>query len=176
MHLNLAQGFLKMGEYRQVLDYAGRALAYDAQSVKALYRTCLAYKELNHYGECRQWIARLQAVEPDSASARQLLQEVDRGEKAALRTEKKAASKIVPPVPEDPAGACHVLPAPEDFVGDAAVDKLMKLLSDTFGDQSFTEADIRKQLPQLGDPEELLEVMIDDGWAASYDMITFTLL
>lgn len=94
MHLNLAQGFLKTEEYRQVLEYAGRALAHDPNSEKALYRVCVAMKESSRYSEARAWIARLLEAHPGSAAAKQLLQDIAQLEKAARKTAKKSASKI----------------------------------------------------------------------------------
>lgn len=94
MHLNLAQVFLKTGEYRQCLEYAGRALTYDEKSVKALYRTALAHKELSLYDECRSWLKKLEAAEPGNPLGRQLFSDVKRLEVASLKTAKKSASKI----------------------------------------------------------------------------------
>lgn len=101
MHLNLAQGFLKTGEWRQVLEYAGRALAYDANSEKALYRTCLAFKELSQFDDARQWIERLLQAHPANSAGKQLSLEVDRLEKASQKTARKAAGKIFKGMQED---------------------------------------------------------------------------
>eukprot|EP00929_Paragymnodinium_shiwhaense_P110647 TRINITY_DN7781_c2_g1_i3.p1 TRINITY_DN7781_c2_g1~~TRINITY_DN7781_c2_g1_i3.p1 ORF type:complete len:260 (+),score=99.23 TRINITY_DN7781_c2_g1_i3:168-947(+) len=94
MHLNLAQAFLNKGEWRQAIEYAGRALNNDPEDVKALYRTAMARKGLSEYNEARELLARLQKVQPDHAASKQLLQEMEREEKLAQKTAKKSASKI----------------------------------------------------------------------------------
>lgn len=94
MHLNLAQGFLKTEEWRQVIEYAGRALTYDPNSEKALYRTCLAWKEIGHFDDARTWLARLIKAHPNNAAGKQMLQEIARREEAAKKTAKKSAAKI----------------------------------------------------------------------------------
>eukprot|EP00928_Gymnodinium_smaydae_P061263 TRINITY_DN45394_c0_g1_i1.p1 TRINITY_DN45394_c0_g1~~TRINITY_DN45394_c0_g1_i1.p1 ORF type:complete len:238 (-),score=48.94 TRINITY_DN45394_c0_g1_i1:57-770(-) len=95
MHLNLAQAFLNKGEFRQALEYAGRALTYDVNSVKALYRTSAAWKGISHYEEARNALAKLLAVDPQHAAAKQMLNEITREEKAALKTAKKSAKHIL---------------------------------------------------------------------------------
>lgn len=101
MHLNLAQGFLKTGEWRQTIEYAGRALNYDSNSDKALYRMCVAYKELSEFDEARSWINKLLAAHPQNVLGKQLLKEVERSELASRRTAKISAEKIFKGIQDD---------------------------------------------------------------------------
>jgi len=85
LHLNLAQAFLKCGEYKMAARAAGKALAFDLLNIKALYRMCVAWKGCGKYTKARGWIARFQKVCPESASAKQMLLEIDRLEKSQVR-------------------------------------------------------------------------------------------
>jgi len=101
MHLNLAQGFIKTEEWRQCIEYAGRALTHDPKSEKALYRTCVALKEASRFGEAKKWIARLLEAHPDNKAGKQLLQDIARQEAAAKSTAKRSAAKIFQGMKDD---------------------------------------------------------------------------
>ena len=52
----------------------------------------------------------------------------------------------------------------------------MRIFSERFGDGPFTLDDVRRLIPQLPDPGELVDAMIDAGWAVSEDCHTFWLI
>lgn len=124
MHLNLAQGHLKTEEYRQTIEYAGRALTHDPKSEKALYRTAVAMKELSRFDVAERWIARLLEAHPGNAAAKQLQLEIERLEKASHRTAKKSASKIFEGMrnEHDPRIEKSLWEKAQDAPGDVATD------------------------------------------------------
>lgn len=102
VHLNLAQGSLKNGEFYQAKEHCGRALDLDPKSTKALYRKASAEIMGSLFTEARETLDALLATEPGNAGARQMLQEVDRKEKLADRSSKKAAKRMVAGMARDP--------------------------------------------------------------------------
>ena len=68
--------------------------------------------------------------------------------------------------------ADEVLADPQE--GFDAVDHLVRMLTDLYGTRSFTGAELIRDLKarnvDITDCDELIDVLIDDGWAATEDM------
>eukprot|EP00930_Biecheleria_cincta_P056915 TRINITY_DN42933_c0_g1_i1.p1 TRINITY_DN42933_c0_g1~~TRINITY_DN42933_c0_g1_i1.p1 ORF type:complete len:234 (+),score=63.42 TRINITY_DN42933_c0_g1_i1:36-737(+) len=102
VHLNLAQGSLKNGEFYQTIQHCGRALELDPKSVKALYRKAAGQVMGSLFSEARETLNELLQLEPGNAGAAQMLREIDRKEKLALKSGKKAAKRMVSGMERDP--------------------------------------------------------------------------
>ena len=62
-------------------------------------------------------------------------------------------------------------------VGKEAVDQLARLLDELYGEESFTAVDLRRDFSarnmNVDTLEELLDQLVEDGWVATMDMVTF---
>eukprot|EP00933_Yihiella_yeosuensis_P059962 TRINITY_DN6180_c0_g1_i4.p1 TRINITY_DN6180_c0_g1~~TRINITY_DN6180_c0_g1_i4.p1 ORF type:complete len:251 (-),score=66.59 TRINITY_DN6180_c0_g1_i4:261-950(-) len=102
IHLNLAQGSLKTGEFYQATDHCGRALEIDPKNTKALYRKAAGFNMGDMFDDARQTLNELLELEPGNAAALQMMQDIDRKSKLALRSAKKASQKMLSQIDHDP--------------------------------------------------------------------------
>ncbi len=53
-NLNISYCYLKLKEWQRVIDHTSRVIEFDSKHVKALYRRCLAYIEINKFDKADQ--------------------------------------------------------------------------------------------------------------------------
>jgi len=102
VHLNLAQGSLRSGEFHQAVQHCDRALELDRKSAKALYRKAAGQRMGSLYPEARQTLEALLELEPSNAGARQMLLEVEHQERQAARSGRRAAMRMMAGMEHDP--------------------------------------------------------------------------
>lgn len=91
LYLNLAQGYLKLGEPDRTLRACVLVLQDDAANDKALFRAAEACLALKHREKAAEWISKLLAVDPAHTEAKRLLQRIEAERREEARKQKSAA-------------------------------------------------------------------------------------
>lgn len=94
LNLNIAQGYMKLEEWNNVVTHADKALARDGQNAKALYRKAYALVQLLSFDEACAVLERLLRVEPQNAAAKKMLAEAQRNLQVSERRAKKMSQKM----------------------------------------------------------------------------------
>lgn len=102
INLNLAQACLKNKEFYQAVTHANKVLEVEPDNTKALYRKASALIDASAFSEAKETLRHLLKVEPGSATAKQMMNDAERKEKASLKSSKKAARKMVANFERDP--------------------------------------------------------------------------
>lgn len=113
LYLNLAQGYLKLGEPERALRACVVVLQEDATNGKALFRAaeaCLAMKHLDKAGD---WLAKLLEAEPAHVEAKRLMQRVETERRGEARKQKAAARRML--------GACEGFSEGRETVSQSAL-------------------------------------------------------
>ncbi|KOB67899.1 Uncharacterized protein OBRU01_19112, partial [Operophtera brumata] len=71
LYNNLAHCQLQYNEYAAALELCSRALSFHPDSVKALYRRCVAYSQMQMYEEAWKDIQRVLQLDPSDSAAQQ---------------------------------------------------------------------------------------------------------
>lgn len=90
LHVNMAQGYLKIEEWNKALASACDALECDPQNIKALYRMASAQMQLMNFQEAKDTLYRLLQIDPGSAAAKQMLAENKRMAQIRARESRKS--------------------------------------------------------------------------------------
>mmetsp|Transcript_47652 Transcript_47652/g.74282 ORF Transcript_47652/g.74282 Transcript_47652/m.74282 type:complete len:285 (-) Transcript_47652:32-886(-) len=102
MNLNMAQGSLKIRDWRSAIEYADKVLERDAHHTKALWRKAQALIGL---GRLKDGIAVLDAllrIEPENPAVKDLRAKTVRSNAEADRKASKAAKKMFASMEKDP--------------------------------------------------------------------------
>jgi len=94
LNVNLAQGYLKTGEFNKAIESADKALARDPANAKALYRKASAHMSLLNFAEAEEVLSTLLEAEPANAAAKALLAEAQRSAKVSERRAKQMSRKM----------------------------------------------------------------------------------
>mmetsp|Transcript_30413 Transcript_30413/g.70028 ORF Transcript_30413/g.70028 Transcript_30413/m.70028 type:complete len:274 (-) Transcript_30413:52-873(-) len=100
--LNMAQGYLKVRDWGQAVDYSNLVLAREPENSKALYRKAQALYELNKFTEACETIETLLTSEPENAAAKALLAQMRRGQEKYREKAKKLSKKMLSGIDRDP--------------------------------------------------------------------------
>mmetsp|Transcript_13152 Transcript_13152/g.24248 ORF Transcript_13152/g.24248 Transcript_13152/m.24248 type:complete len:273 (+) Transcript_13152:46-864(+) len=100
--LNLAQGYLKVRDWNQAVDYSNLVLAVEPANSKALYRKAQALYELNKFTEACETVETLLSTEPENAAAKALLAQMRRGQERYREKAKKLSKKMLSGIDRDP--------------------------------------------------------------------------
>jgi tetratricopeptide (TPR) repeat protein len=102
LNLNMAQGSLKIRDWRNAIEYADKVLEYDANSIKALYRKAEALIGLGDLKLAISILDILLKIEPENAAAKQLKAKTQRSLAESDRRASKAAKKMFASLEKDP--------------------------------------------------------------------------
>lgn len=94
LNVNMAQAYLKTGEWSNAVTYADKALVRDPDSTKALYRKASALMQLLSFVEAAAVLERLLEVEPESAAAKAMLAEARRNEELSTRRARRMSRRM----------------------------------------------------------------------------------
>mmetsp|Transcript_24252 Transcript_24252/g.68782 ORF Transcript_24252/g.68782 Transcript_24252/m.68782 type:complete len:279 (-) Transcript_24252:35-871(-) len=100
--INIAQAYLKTGEYNKAIESADKALNRHPDSAKALYRKASAHMQLLNFSEAEEVLEKLLEVEPENAAAKQMLATAGRNNLVSDRKAKKMSQKIFSGLSSDP--------------------------------------------------------------------------
>lgn len=116
--LNLAQGYLKLGQWSKAVEMADKALEREPRHPKALYRKASALMQLLSFREAEGVVEALLQVDPSNAEGRRMLAEVRRSAEKGQKRERKMAEKMFasPGVERDPRTPPTQLESFFDFV------------------------------------------------------------
>lgn len=95
LHINMAQGYLKMEEWNQAVESATKALDMDEKNPKALYRKAYAQMQLMCFTEAQVSLEKLLKVEPENAAAKSMLAEAKHKEIKGERDSKKLGKQMM---------------------------------------------------------------------------------
>lgn len=99
--LNLAQGYLKTGDWANAVSSADKVLAKDAAHPKALYRKASALVQQQSFREATAVLERLLEVEPQNAAALSMAAEARRSAQLSDRKAKRVSQKMFAALAED---------------------------------------------------------------------------
>jgi len=100
--LNMSQGYLKVRDWTQAVEFSDKVIGREPGNSKALYRKAQALYELNRFTEACETAETLLTLEPENAAAKALLAQMRRGEERYREKAKKLSKKMLSGMDRDP--------------------------------------------------------------------------